>query len=387
MNKYKYLNKHTKNILEENLLINNPLFKDKKIILIYDEESELAKQIWESYANNLIEHENKEIIIFKENPEVMNADLRSLQETTNKEDLKNKLLNLEEYSMVILVQSTNFRLDDFRIRAHLQRINVWCIEHTHLEYYKSDEIWTYINTLSLDLDRYSKIWNNIKELFNKSNDLEIHSWNWSVLKITWWFEDVKMNTWEFYHDSNMDKWFIEKRYSTFPIWEVFTEARDFSSVNWEVAIYAFPDSNFQIIFLDKPIIIEIKESKIVSVNKINIVNIFPLNSESEMINNINIHPEFIKVLEKIYNSEDNEIYIRELWFWMNTNVWKSKRLRDVSAYERNCWFHMSIWKWHNIYRKKFSKKITQRFHIDIFPDVNKINLWWKTIFENWDYLV
>ena len=67
--------KHTKDILEKNLRLKEEVFKNNKIILIYDIDSDLSKIIWEAYAENLAEYKNIEIIIFNEN-------------TVNKEELK-----------------------------------------------------------------------------------------------------------------------------------------------------------------------------------------------------------------------------------------------------------------------------------------------------------
>jgi aminopeptidase len=58
------------------------------------------------------------------------------------------LLSLEKFSMVILVQSTNFRLDEFRLRLNLKNSNIGCIEHNHLIYMKDKEIQTYLKAIS-----------------------------------------------------------------------------------------------------------------------------------------------------------------------------------------------------------------------------------------------
>jgi hypothetical protein len=77
--------------------------------------------------------------------------------------------------------------------------------------------------------------------------------------------------------------------------------------------------------------------------------------------------------------------VRELWFWLNSGISKQKRLSDVAAFERVCGFHISLWKKHQIYRKKIHRKVTQRYHIDIFPDVEYIDFDWKRIFWEGKY--
>ena len=109
----------TKEILDKNLSLKNPEILGKKIVLVYDTDSELSTLISAGYIENLKEYSNVEVILFHEEKGA---------------ELKEKLLLLEEYSTVILVQSTNFRLESFRIRISLQQKNVGCIEHNHLSY-------------------------------------------------------------------------------------------------------------------------------------------------------------------------------------------------------------------------------------------------------------
>jgi hypothetical protein len=46
-----------------------------------------------------------------------------------------------------------------------------------------------------------------------------------------------------------------------------------------------------------------------------------------------------------------------------------------------------MWKKHWIYRKKFHRKVTQRYHIDIFPDIYKIYYDDTLIFENDKFVI
>jgi len=93
----------TKNILEKNLTTLEVPYSENEILLIYDLESPLSKLVSNAYIENL-KNIDSEII-----------DIN----TVNKEELIKRLWNLKEYSTVILVQSTNFRLDNFRIRLQL----------------------------------------------------------------------------------------------------------------------------------------------------------------------------------------------------------------------------------------------------------------------------
>ena len=307
--------------------------------------SKLSKVLSEAYISNLEKYENLDI-------EIINFD------EIDKFDLKNKLLSLKQNSTVVLVQSTNFRIEDFRIRMSLHKAWVWCLEHNHLSYMKDNETENYIDAIEYKTPYYNELSNNLKDLSDIANSMEIVSKSWSNLKLEWGFEDMKQNTWDY-------TW--KNRWWTFPIWENFTEIKDFSKFNWKVSIKAYPTTSFNVVFCE-PFEIEIKESLIISYWD-------------------NTPQDFIDLLDMIKNSEDGEVYVRELGFWLNPNISWNKTLNDVNAYERMAWFHMSLWKKHWIYRKKFSRKITQRYHIDIFSDTDYIKIDDKVIYKNWKYVI
>ncbi len=337
----------TKNILENNLKLLDSRLLGKKIVLVYDTNSKLSTMIWESYSKNLENFKNTQIIIFDETLD------------KEKENLKNSLLSLEEFSTVILVQSTSFRLDDFRIRLNLMNANIWCLEHYHLAYIKKEQYENYIDAIEYKTPYYLELSNKLEKAFNKANSMKVICNDWSIFEVTWWFEDLKKNTWDYE---------ISSRWWTFPIWEVFNEAKIFDNVNWELAIYSYPDENFQVVFLEKPFVIKIEKSMIVSVSE-------------------NTPKSFLDLLEKIKKSENNEVMIRELGFGLNTWITREKKLSDVNAFERIAGFHISLGKKHNIYRKKLDNKVVQRYHIDIFPDVKEIIVDKKIIFENERFII
>jgi len=336
----------TKNILEKNLKIFEKPFCEKKVVLVYDTDSKLSKILWESYAENLkFPHHggglrgsvDTEIIIFWD---------------IEKEELKEKLMSLEADSTVVLVQSTNFRLDNFRLRLNLKNQWVWCIEHNHLWYIRDWEIENYADAIEYRTPYYIDLSNKLKERFDKADELIVVSKNWEKLICSGWFEDMKQNTWDFW--DRIRAW-------SFPIWENFTEIKNFDNFNGKVAIRAYPNMTFEVQF-PEIFVIEIKESRIVDYSD-------------------NTPKEFIEIVEKIKTWEDWECFVRELGFWLNPWITWDRTLNDVNACERIAWFHMSLWKKHQIYRKKFHRKITQRYHIDIFSDTDYILLDWVKIFE------
>ncbi len=333
----------TKNILEKSLTIKKSPYCDNEIILIYDLESPLSKLIAEAYIQNL-KNINSEII-----------DIN----TVNKDELIKRLWALKEFSTVILVQSTNFRLDNFRIRLQLHNNWVGCLEHNHLQYMKDDEYENYADAIEYKTPYYDKLSLKLKEICDNAETLKVICHDWSVLNIEWWFDSMKQNTWNY-------EW--KKRWWTLPVWENFNEATDFDWVNWELSILIYPWMDFQIKKPDKVFKIKIEKSFITC-------------------NDINAPKEFIELLELIKASENNEVMLRELWFWLNSNITNNKQLADVNFFERKAWFHVSIWKKHQIYRKKLHKSIVQRYHIDIFPDIKEIYVWNIKIFENDKYII
>jgi len=289
----------TKDILERNLNIDKLPYSNKQIVLVYDLNSKLSIEVSNWYINNLEKLQNSLLINF---------------DKINKQELKEKLLWLEKDSTVILVSSTNFRLDDFRIRLNLHNKWIWCLEHNHLGYIKNNEIENYADAILYKGDYYKKIWNKLKNMSDNANSMTFICFDNSTLKIEWWFEDMKMNTWNFQG---------KKRWWSFPIWEVFTEAKDFNKVNWELSIYAFPDDKLQVEFT-KPFKIKIKNSMIICDD---------LNCPKKFKNNLNMISSF----------EDNEVMFRELGFWLNTWITREKPLSDINTFERISWFHISLW--------------------------------------------
>lgn len=334
----------TRDILEKNLKINDSRYSDKSIVLVYDLKSPVSRELSKWYIDNLKNNDNAEIIEF---------------EKIDTEDLKAKLLSLMEWSTVILIQSTNFRLDNFRIRLNLNNAWVWCLEHRHLAYLYDNQVENYADSLEYRWEYYSEVWWRLKELSDNAESMTFICKDWSTLNIDWWwFENMKLNHWDF-------EW--KTRWWNFPIWENFTEAKIFDNVNGELTIYAFPDDKLQVEFVE-PFKIKIEKSIVTCTDS-------------------SCPETFKKIMAFIAASEDWEVMFRELGFWLNMWIWKEKQLADVNAYERQAWFHISLWKKHQIYRKKIDKNIMQRYHIDIFPDISEIFIDNVKVFENNKYII
>lgn len=87
---------HTKDIINKNI---GPI--SGKYLLIYDTQSTLAKLLRSGYE------------------EVLPEPFESINFEEMGENFKSSLISLPKDSLVILIQSTNFRITDFRIRLEL----------------------------------------------------------------------------------------------------------------------------------------------------------------------------------------------------------------------------------------------------------------------------
>ena len=339
---YKFL-QATRDILEKNLTIWDKPYIENEILLIYDTQSQLSQLVARWYINNLKNYK---------------ADIIDI-DTVDKQELIDRLWNLKENSTVILVQSTNFRLDNFRIRLQLHNNGVWCLEHNHLLYMKDDQYENYADAISYMTPYYNELSNKLKEITDVADSMKFVCYDWSIMNISGWFEDMKQNTWNY-------SW--KKRWGTFPIWENFTEAKNFSQVSWELSINIYPLMDFQIKQASIPFKIRIENSLI-------------------FCDDPNTPQDFLDLINLIKSSEDNEVMLRELGFWLNPNISDERQLADVNFFERKAWFHISLWKKHQIYRKKLDKSIIQRYHIDIFPHIKEIYIDDNMIFQEWKYIL
>ena len=341
------------NILEINLNLSDEKYFNKSVVLVYDLNSPLSIELSSWYISAL---KNLQLSSSKKNGgkkyEIINYN------EIDKIELKDKLMWLKEDSTVILVSSTNFRLDDFRIRLNLHNKWVWCLEHNHLGYIKDNETENYADAIEYKTNYYDEIWNKLKNISDNAKAMKFVCIDWSTLNIDWWFEDMKLNTWNY---ENKRRWW------SFPVWEVFTESKIFDNVNGELSIYAFPDDKLQVNFCT-PFKIKIQNS------------IVTCDDETCPEN-------FRHTINKISEAEDGEVMLRELWFWLNTWITKENPLSDINAFERIAWFHVSLWKKHQIYRKKIDKNTIQRYHIDIFPNIKEIYYDDIKVFEFNNYII
>ncbi len=308
----------------------NPHTKEQNRI-VTSHNIEENKQVW------LDHHLRPHIAIEVTDPEI--------------ESIKDELTSLPLWSIVILVQSTNFRLSTFRIRLELFHRGIHVLEFNHLAYIPEWEFDTFQNALIYRSDEYARLEKAFAEKLAWASSTEIISQNGHILTFGP-VEPIRWNTGDYSA--------VENKWGTFPIGEVFTEAIDLSSVSWKSLVEAFPNEDFSV----------------------NHCAPFEL-----IIENWRVLPssEFPPAFQKLYDwviEYEWEVMVRELWFGLNPAISRDTPLTDINFHERKLWVHLSLGKKHGIYGKKLLKTETQRFHIDVFVALEDVRIDGMSIYSD-----
>ncbi len=299
---------------------------ERAAVLVADGRSELARLLTRAYAECL---PSARVLQFDElQPEAVRAALDELQ----------------EHELAILVQSSVFRIPDFRIRVELYRRSVKVMEHANLERVEPHEIQHYVAALGYDPTYYRGVGHALKALMDAASSARIVS-EGEVLHFGSPLEPAKLNIGHFAGLKNVG--------SQFPIGEVFTEARDLESVNGRVKLYAFADTSFRLNVPDEPVTLVIERGRVVGA----------LNSTSELE----------RVLS-IIRAEEGEVWLRELGFGMNRAFSRQHRVSDVGAFERVCGVHLSLGARHGVYKKPHLNPREVRHHVDTFVVTEQVLL-------------
>ncbi|MFT7184171.1 MAG: aminopeptidase [Oceanicoccus sp.] len=315
--------------------------KDEPTVLLFDRQCDLASLLADAYSVNMPQAEK------------LNFD------DENPDELREKLLNLPSGATVVMIQSSNFRLDDFRIRLQLFNAGIGCLEHAHLKYFGPDEHETYANALEYRGEYYQSLGESLAEKLEHAKEVKVVSKNGSILRFGS-MEKCKINHGIFWKQKN--------RGGAAICGEIFTEAKDFSSVNGELMIAAYPGMDWKMVSCE-PFKVKIVKSILTCDDP----KCPPLFREN--------------ILDVIAASEDGEVMIREAGFGMNPAISHANPLSDVSAFERMAGFHLSIGKKHPMYRKKLNKAVVQRYHIDVFADLEQISIDNEVVYQAGAYVI
>lgn len=387
------------NTLEQScydILTRNMEYTNQSVYFLYDTESPLAQLLSDSWISALSKIDNAIIREFKNPPQplyrggLINPDNPHLKEqnriitshnieentriwldhhialkTTWDEEiiadpqiesLKNELTSLPKWSIVILVQSTNFRLSTFRIRLELFHRGIHVVEFNHLAYIPEDQFDTFTTSLVYRTNTYVDLQNYFESLSSQADNTRVQSINGEFLTF-WPLEKIRGNTGDYSQSVNKG--------GTFPIGETFTEAMNLENVNGKCLIDTYPREDFSIEICE-PFELNIKNGRVLPSND------FP--------------PEFAKLYNWIVQFEW-EVMVRELGFWLNPAPSTKTPLTDINFHERKIWVHLSLGKKHGIYGKKLPKTDIQRFHIDVFIALEAVYIGEKQIFENGNWIL
>ncbi|MEQ1525360.1 MAG: hypothetical protein ABL911_01260 [Gallionella sp.] len=254
--------------------------------------------------------------------------------------------------LVVLIQSTNFRLEAFRIRVELFKRGFKVIEHPHLGRMPDKQADYYIESLAYDPAYFRGVGNALKQRIDSAVHGVIDSGG-EQLAFGSPFEPAKLNVGDYSEMNNVG--------GQFPIGEVFTEAQDLEAVNGRVRIFAFGDTSFSTNKPTQPITLVISKGKVVDT----------LNSTSE----------FELVLANI-RADEGEVWLRELGFGLNRAFTQNKIVSDIGTYERMCGIHLSLGAKHGVYSKELIRRATARHHVDVFAVTESVSLGDEVVY--WD---
>jgi hypothetical protein len=307
---------------------------DRAAVVLYDGDSALATLLAAAYAESLPSARH---LRFHDFPpaEILRA-----------------FASLVPGDLVVLVQSTSFRLASFRIRTELVKRGVKVVEHANLGRMSGDEIPAYVDSLAYDPDYFRGVGDALKERIDRAALTEIDSGG-ELLIYDSPFESAKLNTGDFANLKNAG--------SGFPIGEVFTEARDLERVNGRVRVFAFADLDFFVRTVAKPITLTVVRGRVTEAH--------------------DSTPEFDLVLSKI-RAHEGEVWVRELGFGLNRAFSPSRIVSDVGAYERVCGIHLSLGAKHGVFKKPALPAEDARFHVDVFPVTERVTLDGDVVFQD-----
>ncbi len=305
-------------------------------LVIFDTQSSLANILTEAYRAAL---PNGTFIDF---------------DTVTSTDIFFKLDTMSEGSLVVLVQSTNFRLDEFRIRIELFKRGFKAIEHVHLGRMSSEQEELYIGELTYDPNYYRPLGRTLKAKMDAAQNVVVESGD-ARLEYVAGMEEAKLNIGHYEGMQNIG--------GTFPIGEIFTESKDLKMVNGTARIFAFAGKDHNVREYD-PFLITVKDGVVVETDG----------------------PEEFKEILKLI-AEDEEILLREFGLGLNPAVGKGRIVNDITAFERQKGLHFSLGAKHSMYAKPGIRRRDGRYHIDIFVDVSRITADGDVIYQDGEFCV
>ncbi|MEK6821517.1 MAG: hypothetical protein AABY11_03920 [archaeon] len=338
-------------ILETNLhdVITNQFghSNQQPIMVIYDTQSPLSLLVTQAYRVILKDHPSAHWIDYDAQPP------EKIIETID--------AVLPPKSLVILVQSTAFRVSVYRWRLELYDRKLKVLEHMRLSYMKENEFETYAQSLKDDSARVQPLAEKLRQLLTETTHIKLECHGGSVLKWDSRMEKPVVNDGDYSKTPNHG--------GGYPIGEIFSEPVDISKVNGEVEVYAYPGEDHKMRFAETP---------------------FRVHFKNGLVQEGDFPAEFqpLIAMMRLENTSGN-IPVREFGLGLNNAITPQKRLTEATAFERIAGIHLSLGMKHGAYQKKFlkQKEINQRYHVDLYPHAKRIWLNDTLIFEDGQFVL
>lgn len=295
-------------------------------LIIFDRRSELAQILAQAYRHCL--------------PQAAWVDF----DQQAPEAVKAILADMPRSSLVVLIQSTHFRMDAYRLRVELFKRGLKVIEHPHLSRMQGEEVAIYLDSLAYDPDYFRRLGHGLKRLIDQAPYARIEAGD-TQLHFAGPLEEAKMNIGDYREMTNWG--------GQFPIGEVFTETKDFAHVNGRVRVDVFGDTQFFVNRPERPMTLVIQASQVVEV--------------------LDSTPEFDQLIAQIKRDE-GVVWVRELGLGLNRAFSPSRRVKDIGTYERMCGVHLSLGAKHGSYAKPHIKRGEGKYHIDVFAATTAVYL-------------
>ncbi len=311
-----------------------------KAVVVFDNQCELAQLLTAAYRTAL--------------PEATFIDF----DNVSPDDVLKVFATLQPRDLVVLVQSSSFRLVAFRIRVELFKRSIKVIEHPHLADILAPEIQAYIDSLAYDPSYYRILGPALKKHIDNAQSATIDSGNGEHLVCSGPLEPAKLNIGDYSGMHNIG--------GQFPIGEVFTEAKDLTQLNGRVRIFVFGDTQFRVAAVEQPITMVVEKGRVVDA--------------------VDSNDEFDRVLEQI-RTDEKEVWIRELGLGLNPAFTQTRRVTAIGTYERMCGIHLSLGRKHGVYDKPEFRRKDGKYHVDVFAVTEKVLLDDRVIFQNGAWVV
>jgi len=311
----------------------------QQALVVYDTRTALARALLEGYRRNL--------------PHATFVDFDSV----SAEAVLAAFRAMAAQDLVVLLQSSNFRLDGFRIRVELFKLDLKVIEHVHLSRMPGMQREHYIDALAYDPAYFRGTGRALKERIDRAPHGRVVGGG-ETLTFASPFEPAKLNIGDYSEMNNVG--------GQFPIGEVFTEALDLEAVHGRVQIHVFGDTSYRSNHPEVPVTLIIDAGRVVATE--------------------NATPAFQQVLDNI-RADEGEVWVRELGFGMNRAFTRELRVDDIGTYERMCGIHLSLGAKHGVYTKPGFKRKDARYHIDVFAVTDAVFLGDEQVYRDGRWLI